>query len=172
MISSKDLKFLWGRAAGRCSICRIELSQEKQFATEIFPIGEHAHIVAEQEKSPRGESILSQEERDSYHNLILLCPTCHTLIDKNEEDFPPERLYIMKSEHELWVQKSLAETSDLQRAYTRLKREQLVRFVQEWMEFYGVYQNLHSIIGVLLLEDKTVELFKTDLWSSFVVFSA
>ena len=117
MISSKDLKLLWGRAAGRCSICRIELSQEKQFATEIFPLGEHAHIVAEQEKGPRGESILSQEERDSYHNFILLCPTCHTLIDKNEEDFPPERLYIMKSEHELWVQKSLAETSDLQCAY-------------------------------------------------------
>lgn len=61
MISSKDLKLLWGRAAGRCSICRIELSQEKQFATEIFPIGEHAHIVAEQEKGPRGESILTSQ---------------------------------------------------------------------------------------------------------------
>jgi hypothetical protein len=37
----------------------------------------------------------------------LLCPTHHGTIDKNEEDFPVEKLHILKSRHELWVQDTL-----------------------------------------------------------------
>jgi hypothetical protein len=112
-ISQKDVKLLWGRAASRCSVCRIELTHDKQSTNISFPVGEQAHIVAEERDGPRGNSILTPEERNSYHNLILLCPTHHTIIDKNEEDFPVEKLHIIKSRHELWVQQTLAkETSN------------------------------------------------------------
>ena len=100
-----DIKLLWGRAASRCSICRCELTQSTQSSSLI--IGEHAHIVGETPDSPRGMSTMLPEERDRYHNLILLCPNDHTLIDKAEADYPVERLHQIKTDHELWVQDSL-----------------------------------------------------------------
>jgi hypothetical protein len=111
-LKEKDVKLLWGRAAGRCSICRCELSQDSKGASEAYPLGEHAHIVAESEGGPRGTSVLTSEERNSYQNLILLCPTHHTLIDKDEGGWTSEKLYVTKASHELWVQETLADRVD------------------------------------------------------------
>lgn len=114
-VELKDIKLLWGRAANRCSFtgCRIKLSQDKKTATESFPIGEQAHIVGKEGGSARSKSILSVEDRESYHNLILLCPNHHTIIDKNPEDYPIEKLHMMKSQHEYWVETTLSESHDL-----------------------------------------------------------
>jgi hypothetical protein len=106
-ISQKDIKLLWGRAANRCSLCQREVSEDKLHADGSFITGEQAHIVGEKEDAARGTSILTQEERDSYHNLILLCSHCHTKIDKNEEDYPVEKLHILKSKHELQVREAM-----------------------------------------------------------------
>lgn len=113
-IKEKDIKLLWGRAADRCSFpdCMIKLSQDKKAATETFPIGEQAHIVGKEDGSARSHSILSIDERDSYYNLILLCPNHHTLIDKNPEDYPIEKLHIIKSQHEYWVESTLSESQN------------------------------------------------------------
>lgn len=105
-LSQKDIKLLWGRAANRCSSCRCELSFEPSGGT--LPLGEQAHIVAEQSSGPRGNSSLTADERNSYPNLILLCPTCHTKIDKAPGDYPIERLHLIKTQHELWVTESLS----------------------------------------------------------------
>jgi hypothetical protein len=105
-IKEKDLKLLWGRSGNRCSICRIELSFDAQHAT--FPVGEQAHIVGREKNGPRGQSPLTPEERDSYSNLLLLCPTHHAIIDKAEEEYTVERLHEIKADHELWVRTSLA----------------------------------------------------------------
>lgn len=109
----KDIKILWGRSGNRCAICKTKLSQDKQAVTASFALGEMAHIVGEKEGAARGKSPLTEAERNSYHNLILLCPTHHTEIDKNEDDWPIERLHLVKSQHELWVEETLAETADL-----------------------------------------------------------
>lgn len=105
-----DVKLLWGRAANRCAICRIELSQVA--SSKAFPLGEQAHIVAESKNGPRGNSILSLAERNSYANIILLCPTHHTIIDKDISSWPVEKLHLKKSNHELWVQNTLSESAD------------------------------------------------------------
>jgi HNH endonuclease len=111
-IKGKDIKILWGRSGNRCAICRIELTQDASSITSAFTLGEQAHIVGEKEDAPRGKSPLISEERDSYHNLILLCPNHHTEIDKNAFDWPVERLHFEKSKHELWVTETLSETID------------------------------------------------------------
>jgi hypothetical protein len=113
-IKEKDIKLLWGRAQGRCSFeeCRIKLSQDQKTATGSFPIGEQAHIVGKEVGSARSESILSAEERESYHNLLLLCPNHHTIIDKNSQDYPIEKLHMMKARHEYWVESTLSESRD------------------------------------------------------------
>jgi hypothetical protein len=114
-IKEKDIKLLWGRAANRCSFpdCRIKLSQDPKTATESFPIGEQAHIVGKEPGSARSTSILSIKDQESYHNLILLCPNHHTLIDKNPKDYPIEKLHMIKSQHEYWVESTLSESYDL-----------------------------------------------------------
>lgn len=112
MISQKDIKLLWGRAASRCSMCKHNLTQDKTTVSESFALGEQAHIVSEELDGPRGASILTADERNCYSNLILLCPTCHTLVDKNPQDYPVEKLHLLKSKHEFWVQQQLAEAAD------------------------------------------------------------
>ncbi|AYR19467.1 HNH endonuclease [Alcaligenes faecalis] len=111
-IKGKDIKILWGRSGNRCAICRTQLTQDAAAVSATFTLGEQAHIVGEKDNAARGESPLSPEERDSYHNLILLCPNHHTEIDKNEADWPVERLHLAKSKHELWVTETLSETID------------------------------------------------------------
>lgn len=113
-IKEKDIKLLWDRAANRCSFtdCRIKLSQDMKITSASFPIGEQAHIVGKEESSARNNSILSPEERDSYHNLVLLCPNHHKLIDKNVDEYPIEKLHMIKSQHEFWVESTLSEANN------------------------------------------------------------
>ncbi len=111
-IKQKDIKILWGRSGNRCAICRTLLTQDKEAVNGSITFGEQAHIIGEKENAPRGSSSLTLEERNSYHNLILLCPNHHTEIDNKEEDWPVERLYQIKSKHELWVTETLSETSN------------------------------------------------------------
>jgi hypothetical protein len=103
---------LWGRSGNRCAICKKVLTQDKESVTAAYALGEQAHIVGEKEKSARGKSPLSEKERNSYHNLILLCPNHHTEIDDNEEDWPVKKLHQVKSVHELWVTETLSSTVD------------------------------------------------------------
>ncbi|MDO9520606.1 MAG: HNH endonuclease [Pseudohongiella sp.] len=111
-IDQKDIKLLWGRSGNRCALCNHQLTQNKAAVTAAFTLGEQAHIVGEKETAARGKSLLTKDERNSYHNLILLCPTCHTQIDNNADDWPVERLHGAKSKHELWVSETLSETVD------------------------------------------------------------
>lgn len=110
-ISQKDIKLLWGRAANKCSFpdCKIRLSVDG--CNGSYPVGEQAHIVAEEPTGPRGNSPLSSTERNTYHNLILLCPTHHTIIDRDPIGYPVEKLHIIKSEHELWVEETFSSPS-------------------------------------------------------------
>ncbi len=105
MIKTGDVKILWGRSGNQCAFpdCRIELTVDGAKST----LGEMAHIIAEKTKGARGKSSLTDEQRDEYSNLILLCPTHHTLIDKNPEEWTVEKLKQMKNEHENWVSNQL-----------------------------------------------------------------
>ncbi|WP_271183643.1 HNH endonuclease, partial [Novosphingobium resinovorum] len=67
---------------------------------ESYLTGEMAHIVARQAEGPRGDGVGGD---NSYENLILLCPTCHTRIDKAPNDFPVALLQKWKADHEAWV---------------------------------------------------------------------
>jgi hypothetical protein len=119
-VKQKDTKLLWGRAANRCAICRRELSQDAAGALSAYPIGEQAHIIAAETDGPRGQSPLTREQRDSYHNIILLCPNHHTEVDNNFCDWPPEKLHLTKSQHELWVREKLSESDDQVRLSTQV----------------------------------------------------
>ncbi len=99
----KDIKILWGRSGNRCAICKIELTPDG----DIITLGEMAHIVARNASGPRGESDLSSSERDNYSNLVLLCPTHHTQIDKIPDEWPVQKLHDIRNSHEKWVSEQL-----------------------------------------------------------------
>jgi hypothetical protein len=100
-------KMLWGRSGNRCAICRHELVADATHADDPAVLGEAAHIVAREPDGPRGTSSLSDEQRDRYENLILLCPNDHTLIDSQVATWPIDRLAEQKQAHEEWVRNSL-----------------------------------------------------------------
>ena len=116
-IPTKDIKILWAKAAGRCSMpdCRKVLVAD---ASEAVPskstlIGENCHIIGEKDNSPRGKGMLNEDERNRYPNLILLCRIHHKIIDDDEKVWPIERLHLIKSNHEIWVETALTESSDV-----------------------------------------------------------
>ncbi len=47
----------------------------------------------------------------SEQNLIFLCCNCHKIIDTEVAAYPVDKLFDLKSKHEAWVVKSLAESS-------------------------------------------------------------
>jgi hypothetical protein len=63
-------------------------------------LAEVAHIVAASNEGPRGDEDVDTEDLVGFDNLILLCPNCHTIVDRAPEDFPIERMRQWKSEHE------------------------------------------------------------------------
>lgn len=98
-ISDTDYKLLWGRAAGICSnpACRVSLFRYFE-GKDAYNIGEMAHIIA---RRPGGRRGIPEGGVDTYGNMILLCPTCHTMIDKApEREFPPTLLHQWKKDHE------------------------------------------------------------------------
>ena len=86
-VTDSDKLKLWVRAGGRCEFpgCNDYLLEDELTGYE-FPFAELAHNVGKKKnpKSPRGMNELPIEERSLPENLLLLCPTCHNLIDDKE----------------------------------------------------------------------------------------
>ena len=83
-ISTDVARLLLARSGGYCA-------NPECPAPDLFPkvddehvptVGEMAHVIAESPKGPRGDDPMPLSERDEYDNLVLLCPRCHTLVDK------------------------------------------------------------------------------------------
>ena len=86
--------------------CRTNLTRFSRMGT-AFHIGEGAHMIPHSLKLPRARGGMSPRQRDSYSNHILLCPTCHTIVDTNKDDYPLKVLRRFKTQHESWVAESL-----------------------------------------------------------------
>lgn len=101
-LTTANRKLLWARSGGLCAICKGSLTED---ATDVDPavvIGMEAHIVSDRPEGPRHRS-LEPEKVDDPDNLILLCPSHHTVVDKQDSHYSEERLRRIKLEHEQWV---------------------------------------------------------------------
>lgn len=71
-------------------------------------IAEMAHVIPHGEKGPRHEERPDEDYNpDAFENLILLCPTCHTIIDKDPASFPRTTLIEWKEQHQMRLAASL-----------------------------------------------------------------
>lgn len=98
------------KSGNKCAFenCRKPLTTEGKESNPAV-LGEAAHIYGENKKSARYKSNMTDEQRNHYNNLIYLCPTCHTKIDKQEKDYPADFLFKLKWKHEAWVSERLDE---------------------------------------------------------------
>jgi HNH endonuclease len=123
---------LWGRAANRCAFpnCRLELVMDASETDDEAFIGEECHIIARELDGPRGDHTIPIETRNKYSNLILLCSTHHTLIDKQPNTYTIENLQDMKAAHEKWVRESL-QGFDLMK---QRDDERYADYIEEWVK--------------------------------------
>jgi len=100
-ISDNVKRKLWAASGGFCA--------KPDCHTDLFPffdngeitnIDELAHIIGQKSNGPRGNNILQLSKRDEFDNIILLCPTCHTIIDKNPSLFPENIILEWKKNHQ------------------------------------------------------------------------
>lgn len=124
-----DLKRLWALSAGRCNKpdCREVLLVDPTEFDEAVVMGEQAHIAPHGDGGPRRISEVPEGERDTYGNIILLCPNHHRgPVDGQPNTYTEELLHQWKEDHEAWVRDTLTQAiprlqfDDLQAVAERL----------------------------------------------------
>lgn len=113
---------LFSDSAGHCSRpeCHRYLFSDLNIAD--YHIGEMAHIIAASDKGPRAGKNIDAEDKAEYENLILLCPSCHTEIDKVPEIFPVELVLEWKANHK----KRIIETIGTPKYSNRVEARQYI----------------------------------------------
>lgn len=106
-ISDKTRKRLWAKSGNRCAISKIELVFDPTGKADDSVIGEECHIAASSPGGPRFVSTLSEDQLDSYDNLVLLSRNYHKIVDDNPQHYNVERLRTIKKGHERWVKETL-----------------------------------------------------------------
>lgn len=107
-IPDREMKTLIALSGGICAFpgCdeRLVAPGNQQDAAAF--LGEMAHIVANSRQGPRGDSPLSDEQRDQHTNLLLLCGDHHKTIDSQPLTYSVSVLRRMKEDHEHRIQRA------------------------------------------------------------------
>jgi hypothetical protein len=136
-INVRDRKILWTKAGNRCSyrykgeVCDKELVVVD--GEKLTLVGHECHIVSEKPKAARYTAI--SKGRNSYDNIILMCPEHHKIIDDNENEYTVDVLQKMKQRHE----NSIVE---------RLKRQEIERIIIKDSAFRTEVKHADEAIGM------------------------
>lgn len=106
-ISLKTHKLLWAGSGSRCARCKRQVVEDETLTDDPSVVGEEAHIVSKKADGPRFDHPLPMEQRDDFDNLVVLCNTCHKVVDDQILHHTVELLRNMKREHEAWVRQTL-----------------------------------------------------------------
>ena len=110
--STKTIKVLFGMSRNQCANpdCINPIIAGKTDQSDALVVGQIAHIYAASDEGPRGDPGLSDEQRNHADNLLLLCPTCHVIVDGQHETYPAATLLAWKQKHERQFQEALGAT--------------------------------------------------------------
>jgi hypothetical protein len=154
------IKRLFAESGGQCAKCDLDLFPDCKL------IGEICHIEAFSSGGPRYNSQLKKSNLENhYDNLIILCPSCHTEIDKkgNEITFSKERLIDYKT-NQL--------TKALKASKTKIDETQIEQLLNKFEK--SIQTELIDIKGLLseIIESKCFRLIseefkgESDYWNS------
>jgi hypothetical protein len=97
-ISQKTGRMLLARSGNQCAFPNC-VAPITDLATGNVT-GEMAHIKADSPGGPRYDPDQSEEERQGFDNLMILCPPHHKIIDLDVQVYTVEVLRRMKADHE------------------------------------------------------------------------
>jgi hypothetical protein len=85
-VSERVLRMLWGRSGGRCQFhdCNKPLWKSDVTAEGVNLAGA-AHIWSYRPGGSRGNKGISPKLINKHENLLLACPECHLVIDKEKD---------------------------------------------------------------------------------------
>jgi len=95
--SERDVKRLCALSLNRCAFPGCSTSIVLKDGTLM---GKICHIKARNPKGPRYDDAQSDEERNGFDNLILLCGVHHDIVDADPKQFTVELLKEIKEMHE------------------------------------------------------------------------
>lgn len=90
---------LFAASAGFCQNPQCLRELFRSVSGHNIHVAEVAHVFSANDHGPRANRVLSKAERGAFENLILLCPLCHTEIDKAADQYPDEILTGWKFSH-------------------------------------------------------------------------
>lgn len=111
---------LYVQAGGRCEFagCNAYLL-EHHLTTAAGNFAQMAHIVAFSRGGPRAKKSFPPAYVNDVSNLMLLCPTCHKLIDDHPHTHPANRLRMAKADHEERIRHVTGMSADLKTTVVR-----------------------------------------------------
>lgn len=154
-IPSRVIKIIAARSGGVCALCNTPLTAEDKDCGRF--LGEYAHIYPQESDGPRCEDIIKDDIQrdfiDSDKNLMLLCPNCHTKIDKKPvKTYTVKYLQEKKKQHEQKVKQRLeTETLKMTIAELEIICKKIISSEEDSV-FYGVTD--FNIIGIQEKIDK------------------
>lgn len=104
--SEKELRILAIRSYNRCALCKTHLTNITEDG-KLYHISKAAHIEGENETSARHNPDLDYPEKNDAENLILLCGTCHDIVDNDPVKYTVSGLKQLKQEHELFCEQAI-----------------------------------------------------------------
>lgn len=124
-VSLPVIKRLFAKSGNKCAIpwC------EAHLVVGDHAIAEICHIRARSKGGPRYDAALTAKEKDAFKNLILLCPTHHTEVDKSPAKYTVDILDEIKEMHERGEEKEItprmAEQAALIHAHSKKKNRSI-----------------------------------------------
>lgn len=94
-LSTDQDRQLFIESAGTCLLCTTSLFPGTPAGRSI-QVAERAHVIPHSSDGPRGKAARDGIAVDEPSNLVLLCPTCHTKVDKAPEAYPVSTLLAQK----------------------------------------------------------------------------
>lgn len=100
-IKAETARMLWAVSGGICEFrgCPTRLFSH-HVTGENINLSEKAHIYAFSEGGKRFSRLIARAKINDIDNLMLVCESCHKLIDNSDTDYSAEVLIEMKKEHE------------------------------------------------------------------------
>ena len=135
-------------------------------------LSQYTHIAAASKNGPRYDPNMSDNDRRGFNNLILLCKTCHKIIDDKEEDYPVNLLKDWKKTHERkTLSKLSANTSLLRTAViaiskldldetTEMKNNSAIFNVDDKIKYNCIKENKSLIEEYKIFYEKISSLYK------------
>lgn len=178
-LSSETIRILRSQSAGFCQnpSCNNDL-----LSLTDSNISQLAHIIPASLRGPRGDvnKDMNRDERARHTNILLLCPTCHNLIDKDPKTYTASTLrswkdrsleirskifgipeFANRNDARCFIEKYFDENFNIFKTYGPEKEDPVLEDVVHWRQLVvdKIIPNNEYIINFL---DKNFKLLNSD----------